>query len=92
MTDGPYWNPKNQGMVATVVKASDVGTVTVRCDTACHDKSNNLISVPANFRWDKDWGSVGGKERKAGSLTTHQLCPSVPHSAGRPVFKYLCSK
>jgi len=71
VTHGPYWNLKNQGMVATVVKAADAGTVTVR--------------------WDKDWGSVGGKERKAGTLTSHQLCPSVPHSAGKPVFKYLCS-
>jgi len=71
VTHGPYWNLKNQGMVATVMKAADAGTVTVR--------------------WDKDWGSVGGKERKAGALTTHQLCPSVPHSAGKPVFKYLCS-
>jgi len=71
VTHGTYWNLKNQGMVATVVKVADVGTVTVR--------------------WDKDWGSVGGKERKAGALTTHQLCPSVPHSAGKPVFKYLCS-
>ena len=35
MTDGPYWNLKNQGMVATVVKAADSGTVTVRCDLAC---------------------------------------------------------
>ena len=39
VTDGPYWNPKNQGMVATVVKTADAGTVTVRCDIACRDKS-----------------------------------------------------
>lgn len=71
VTHGPYWKLKNQGMVATVVKAADAGMLTVR--------------------WDKDWGIVGGKERKAGSTTTHPLCPTVPHSAGRPVFKYLCS-
>ena len=74
------------------MKAADAGTVTVRSDMACHE---NIIGhskyAILNSRWDKDWGSVGGKERKAGALTTHQLCPSVPHSAGKPVFKYLCS-
>ena len=32
VTHGTYWNLKNQGMVATVMKAADAGTVTVRCD------------------------------------------------------------
>ena len=91
VTHGTYWNLKNQGMVATVVKAADAGTVTVRCDMAGQNIIGHSKCSVLNCRWDKDWGSVGGKERKAGALTTHQLCPSVPHSLGKPVFKYLCT-
>ena len=47
VTHGPYWNLKNQGMVATVVKAADAGTVTVRWDTACHEGH----FVTANFHF-----------------------------------------
>ena len=69
MTDGPYWNLKNQGMVATVVKAAAAGTVTVRCGIiACHDKSNNLISVTLSLHISGGTRTGGVWEGKRGKL------------------------
>ena len=60
VTDGPYWNLKNQGMVATVVKAADSGSVTVRCDIACQ-QLNFCHFVSGGTRTGGVWEGRRGK-------------------------------
>ena len=66
VTHGTYWNLKNQGMVATVVKAADAGTVTVRCDMVAKTSlvtANVQSSIAGGTRIG---GVLEGKREKQG--------------------------